>query len=162
MRRPFAPSPEAKMLRSLVRASVSREHDRPRNRLVREQPVDPQIVARKSEVTGEAAVDLLPNDRVVCAGVVVELRLLLGVVLPDDTEEDRSRDLIFDLEPRDLANADGAAVRLPVVLDVLVLRIDAKLVDRPEAQVAREVHDIGGRPLVEVLVLTPDPEQIER
>src|SRR4030095_2980557 len=99
---------EAKVLGPIVGASVSGEHHGPRNRLIREQPVHAEIVARESEGTRVGASRLPPDDVVMRAGIVVERRLLLGVVLADEAEEHRTRDLILDLEPRDLPDADRA------------------------------------------------------
>src|SRR5687768_17881630 len=110
------------MLRAVVGASVAGEHHRPRRRLVREEPVHPKIVALEAEVAvhDEAAVWQRPDDRVARARVVIQRRLLLRVVLADHPEEHWASDLVLELEARDLANTDRAAVALSVVFDVLV------------------------------------------
>src|SRR4051812_8592645 len=99
-------------------------------------PREAQVAAGR-----EARARERPDDRVPSSRVVEQRRLLFGIVLTHDAEEHGTRDLILDLQAGNLADPDGRAVRLPIVLEVLVLAVDAQLVDGTPTHVRRDRDD---------------------
>src|SRR5438445_3903318 len=100
-------APERERVGLVERGAIAEKEHRPRVRLEGEQDVVAEVVGR-----------LRPGGRPVheerLAGArVLEGDLILREVLADVAEKDRSRELVFDLHPRDVSGRKTASVPGP-------------------------------------------------
>ena len=136
------------------RAAVAREEDGSRGGLPGEEPVDPQVVVIVGECPLIHAGAVPDQDRGFGTAVVPQAVPALDVVLRDQPQEDGPGHLVFDLQPRDVAVADGAPVAQANELLALVCGVDPDLVGRAEIHRRGYVVHPRGRPLEEVFVLS--------
>src|SRR3989475_8616519 len=109
--------PEGERLGLVERGAVAEEEHRSRGRLERKQGVVAEVVGRLRP--GGRPVH---DERLAGAGIL-ERDPILGEVLADVAEKDRSRELIFDLHARDVSGREAAAV--PGSGEAQVRRADA-------------------------------------
>ncbi len=143
--------PVERIRRRVGLAPVAKEQHGSRTRLIREEPVAVQLRASRRERL--LAVD---EQRIERARLVAEIVVLDEIVLADDAQKDRSRELILGLHARNGVAADERVIGPPPIVLVDVRAGDAELIGRPQVHRERQIVDVGLRPLEEVLVLPAD------
>ena len=96
------------------------------------------------------------EQRIERARLIAKIVLLGEVVLADDAQKDRPRELILGLHARNGVAPDERVIGAPPVVLIDVRARDAQLIGRPQIQRERQIVDVGLRPLEEVLVLPAD------
>src|SRR5437016_6256119 len=144
------PEPEGVLVDHV--AAVPGEHHRPGDRLIAEQHIGVEEIAVRSGGASQAARSADENRRTGARVVAQRVGLVLDV-LAHHPDEQRTRDLVFDLGPQHATDVHQAAVGAAVHL----LPEVADAVAEPLRGAVRHVHaqqsQIGRGPLEEVLIV---------
>src|SRR5438105_14983146 len=100
------------------------------------------------------------EQRVEGSALVAQVVVLTHVVLADEAQERRARDLILQLDARDFVAPDKRVIGAPPIILVSKCRVDPSPVTRTEAGAELYEIDVRLRPLEKVLVLAADVKDI--
>src|SRR6185503_4761072 len=100
-------------------------------RLIGEQCIDAEAIPlERQRALVRAGLGIANDDWQIGARIVAQVVLAAGVVLADRPQENRSRHLVLDADPRCSPNRHGSAVAAPLVALDLILPIDPQLAAR--------------------------------
>src|SRR6185295_1769414 len=135
--------------------AVAEEQHRARSRLIREE-----IVAVQRTIPHRQRRLSIDDERIVGAILVPQIVGHAQIVLADQTQEDRPRQLVLELETRDHVASDETVVGPAPVILIVESAFNTRTITRPDIQRKLDQIDVRLRPLVEVLVVPADVEQV--